>query len=98
MRERKAVSVNVTKERMVILVKLRVALCSHTSVPHDNVHVMRNVNFHLPSGKRTLINPQPVVKIVGNTGRVRTTDLAFARQRVQDFVLGVSAQALLKVD
>ena len=96
--KRKAAAVNMTKEWVVILVKLRIPLRRHTGVPHDDVHTVRNVEFHLPSGKGALVDAQPVVRIVGNTGRIRTTDLAFARQRVQDFVLGVSAQALLKVD
>ena len=68
-----------TKERMIVLVKLRIALCSHTSVSHYHIHAMRNMNFHFPSGKGALVNPQAVVEVIGDAGRVRATDLAFTR-------------------
>ena len=83
---------------MIVLVKLRVALCGHTGMTHDHVYTVRNVNLHFPSGKGALINAQTAVEAVGNTCRVRTAHLAFTRQRVQNFVLRVGAQALLKVD
>ena len=98
MRKRKAVSVNVTKERVIILVKLRITLCGHAGMTHDHVHVVRNVNLHFPSGKGTLVNPQAVVEVVGDTGRIRTAHLAFSRKSIQNFVLRMGAQALLKVD
>ena len=65
---------------------------------HDDVHAVRNMDFHLSSGKGTLINPQTVVKVVGNACRVRTAHLAFSCQSIQNFVLRMGAQALLKVD
>ena len=89
--ESKAVSVNVTKERMVILVKLRVALSRHASVTHHDVYAVRNVNLHFPSRQRTFEDPQTVIEVVGDTGCIRTAHLAFTSQRVQDFVLRVSA-------
>ena len=98
MRESKAASINMTKERVVVLVKMRVALCSHTRVSHNHVYAVRNVDFHLPSGNWALVNSQAVIEIVGDAGCVRAAHLTFARQRVQDFVLGVGAQALFKVD
>ena len=79
MRERKAVSVNMTKERVVILVKLRVTLCSHTGMTHDDVHAVRNVNLHFSSGKGTLINPQTVIEVIGDACRVGAAHLAFTR-------------------
>ena len=79
MSESKAVSVNVTKERMVILIKLRVALSRHASVTHHDIYTVRNMDFHLTSGKGTLINPQTVVKVVGNAGRVRAANLTLTR-------------------
>ena len=87
-----------TKERVVILVKLRVALSRHASVTHYDVYAVRNVNLHFPSGKGTLINPQTVVEIVGDARRVRAAHLTLSGERVQDFVLRVGAQALLKID
>ena len=98
MREGKAVSVNVTKERMVILVKLCIALCGHTSVPHDHVHTFRNVNLHFPSGKGALINAQAVVKVIGDAGRIRAANLTLSCESVQDFVLRMGAEALLKIN
>ena len=83
MSEGKAVSVNVTKKRMVILVKLRVTLSRHAGVTHDDMDAVRDVDFHLPSGNRTLVDTQAVVEIVGNTGRVRTAHLISASQRIQ---------------
>ena len=77
--EGEAVSVNMTKERMIVLVKLRIALCSHTGVAHDDVHSVGNMNLHLPSGKRTLVNPQTVIEVVRNAGCVRAAHLAFTR-------------------
>ena len=56
------------------------------------------MNLHFPSGKGTLINPQTVVEIVGDARRVRAAHLTLSGERVQDFVLRVGAQALLKVD
>ena len=82
---------------MIILVKLRVALRGHASVPHHDIYAVRNVNFHLPSGKRTLINSQTVVEIVGDARRIRAAHLTLSGERVQDFVLRVGAEALLKV-
>ena len=98
MRERKVAAVNMTKERVVILVKLRIALCGHAGVPHDDMDAVRNVDFHLSSGNRTLVDTQAVVEIVRDTGRIRAAHLTFASQRIQNFVLRVGAQALLKVD
>ena len=66
MRERKVAAVNMTKKRMIILVKLRVALFSHTGVPHDNMDAVRNMNLHLPSGNRTLVDTQAVIKVIGD--------------------------------
>ena len=83
---------------MIVLVKLRVALCRHTGMSHHDIYTVRNMNFHFPSGKGTLINPQTVVEIVGDARRVRAAHLTLSGERVQDFVLRVGAQALLKVD
>ena len=91
MRESKAAAVNMTKEGMIILVKLRIALRGHTGVSHDNIHAMRNMNLHLPSGNRTLVNPQTVVEIVGDARRVRAAHLTLSGERVQDFGLRVGA-------
>ena len=96
--EGKAAAVNMTKEWMVILVKLRVTLCRHASVPHNYVHAMRNADFHLPSRQRTFVDAQTVVKVIRNAGCVRTAHLAFSCQSIQNFVLRVSAQTLLKID
>ena len=98
MRERKAVSVNFAEKRVVILVKLRVALCGHTSVSHDYIHAVRNVNLHFPSGKGTLVDPKTVVKVIGNAGRIRAANLTFASQCIQNFVFRMGTQALLKID
>ena len=83
---------------MIILVKLRIALRGHASVPHHDIYAVRNMNLHLTSGNRALINPQAVIKVVGNAGCIRAAHLTLTRQRVHDFVLCVSAQALRKVD
>ena len=96
--EGEAVSVNVTKERVVILVKLRITLCSHTSVTHHDIYTVRNMDFHLTSGKGTLINPQTVVKVVRNAGRIRAANLTLSCESVQDFVLRMGAEALLKIN
>ena len=98
MSESKAVSVNVTKKRVVILVKLRVTLSRHAGVHHDDMDAVRDVDFHLPSGNRTLVDTQAVVEIVRDTGRIRAAHLTFASQRIQNLVLRVGAQILFKVD
>ena len=98
MRECKSTAVNMTKERMIILVKLCIILCGHTGVSHDNVHAVRNMDFYLPSGNRTLVDAQAVIKVVGNAGCISAAHLTLTSQRIQDFVLCVSAQALRKVD
>ena len=77
--ESKAVSVNVTKKRVVILVELRITLCSHTGMTHDDVHAVRNVNLHLSSGKGTLVDAQTVVKVIGDARRVRAAHLTLTR-------------------
>ena len=79
MRESKAVVINMPEERVIILVELRVALCGHTGVAHDHIHTVRNVDFHLSSGKRTLIDAQTVVEVVGDARRVRAAHLTLAR-------------------
>ena len=98
MREREAVSINMPKERVIVLVKLRVALCSHASVAHDGIHAVRNVNLHLPSGNRALVNSQAVIKVVCNTCCVRSAHLTFSGEHVQDFVFCVSAETLFEVN
>ena len=60
----KSTAVNMTKERMIILVKLRVTLCGHTGMTHDSIHAVWNMNFHLPSGNRAFVDSQTVVEIV----------------------------------
>ena len=83
---------------MIILVKLRIALCGHAGVPHDDMDAVRDVDFHLPSGNRTLVDTQAVVEIVRDTGRIRAAHLTFASQRIQNFVFRMGTQALLKID
>ena len=83
---------------MVILVKLCIALCGHTSVPHDNVHAVRNVDLHFPSGKWTFVDPQAVVEAICNASRIRAAHLALSGERVQDFVLRMGTEALLKIN
>ena len=83
---------------MIVLVKLRVALCRHTGMSHHDIYTVQNMNLHLPSGNRTLVNPQTVVEIVGDARRVRAAHLTLSGERVQDFVLRVGAQALFKID
>ena len=68
-----------TKERMIILVKLRVALCRHTGMSHHDIYTVRNMNLHLPSGNRTLVNPQAVVEVVGNARRICAAHLTLTR-------------------
>ena len=83
---------------MIVLVKLRVTLCRHTGMTHDDVHSVGNMNLHLSSGKGTLIDAQTVIEIVGDARCVRAAHLTLSGERVQDFVLRVGAQALLKID
>ena len=83
---------------MIVLVKLCITLCSHAGMSHDHVYAVRNVNFHLPSGNWAFVDAQTVIEVVRNAGRVRTTDLAFSSEHVQDFVLRMGAKTLLKVD
>ena len=64
---------------MVILVKLRITLSRHASVPHHDVYAVRNVNLHLPSGKGTLVDAQTVIEVIGDTGCIRTAHLTFTR-------------------
>ena len=96
--EGKAAAVNVTKERVVVLIELSITLGRHSRVTHDYVDVMWQVNFHLSSGQRALINTHAAIEVVRNTSRVCAAHLAFSGERVQDFVLRVSAQTLLKID
>ena len=98
MSESKAVSVNVTKERVVVLVKLRIALCGHTGMAHDRVHTVRNVNLHFSSGQGALVNSQAVVEIIRDAGRIRAANLTLSCESVQDFVLRMGAEALLKIN
>lgn len=91
MRERKATAVNLTKERMVILVKLRITLSRHASVTHHDIYTVRNVNLHLSSRQRTFVDAQAVVKVIRNAGCVRATHLALSCEGIQDFVLCVGA-------
>ena len=79
MRKRETASVNVTKERMVILVKLRIALSRHARVTHDYVDIVRQMDFHFPSGKRTFVNPHTAVEVVGDAGCIRAAHLALTR-------------------
>ena len=98
MRESKAVAVNVNKERVIILVKLCIALCCHAGMTHDNIHVVGQVDLHLPSGQGTLVDAQTVVEVVRDAGRIRAANLTLSCESVQDFVLRMGAETLLKVD
>ena len=79
MRERKATAVNLTKERMVILVKLRITLSRHASVTHHDIYAVRNMDLHFPSGKWTLVDAQTVIEVISDTGCIRTAHLTFTR-------------------
>ena len=59
----------------------------YAGVPHDDMDAVRDVDFHLPSGNRTLVDTQAVVEIVRDTGRVRAAYLTFSCEGIQDFVL-----------
>ena len=96
--ERKVAAVNMTKKRMIILVKLRVALSRHASVTHHDVYAVRNVNLHLSSGQWTLVDPKAVVKVISDAGRIRAANLTLSCENVQNFILCVGAEALLKID
>ena len=98
MSESKAVSVNVTKERVVVLVKLRVTLSRHASVTHHDIYAVRNMDLHFPSGKWTLVDSKAVVKVIGDAGRIRAANLTLSCESVQDFVLRMGAEALLKIN
>ena len=98
MRECKSTAVNMTKERVVILVKLCITLCGHTGVSHDNVHAVRNMDFHFPSRNRTLVDAQTIVEVIGNTGRIRAAHLTLTSQRIQNFVFRVSVEHTFEVD
>ena len=98
MRKRKAVSINVTKERVIVLVKLCITLSRHTGMTHDDVHSVGNMNLHLSSAKGTLIEAQTVIEIVGDARCVRAAHLTLSCEGIQNFVLCVSAEAPLKVD
>ncbi|MCQ5048650.1 hypothetical protein, partial [Agathobaculum butyriciproducens] len=65
MSESKAAAVNFAEKRMIILVELRIALSRHASVTHHDIYTVRNMDFHLPSGKGALINAQTAVEAVG---------------------------------
>ena len=43
---------------MIVLVKLRIALCGHASMPHHDIYTVRNMDFHLPSGQGTFVDAQ----------------------------------------
>ena len=83
---------------MVILVKLRITLCGHTRMSHDHVYTVRNMNLHLSSRQRTFVDPQTVIEVVGNSGRIRAAHLAFTSQGIQDFILCVSAEAFFEIN
>ena len=77
--EGKTAAVNMTKERMIVLIELSIALGRHSRVTHDYVDVMWQVNFHLSSGQRALINTHAAIEVVRNTSRVCAAHLAFTR-------------------
>ena len=96
--ESKAVSVNVTKKRVVILVKLRVTLSRHAGVPHDDMDAVRDVDFHLPSGNRTLVDAHTTIEVVRDAGCIGAAHLALSCKSIENSILHMGAQALLKVD
>ena len=98
MRKCKSAAVNMTKERVVILVKLRVTLCGHTGMPHDGIHAVRNMNLHLPSGNRTFVDTQAVVEVIGDAGCIRAAHLTLSSEGIQNFVFRVSVEHTFEVD
>ena len=84
MRESKAISVNVTKERVIILVKLCIALCCHAGMTHDNIHVVGQVDLHFPSGQGTLVDAQTVVEVVRCRASVSATFSFRMRSMMQE--------------
>ena len=94
----KSTAVNMTKERMIILVKLCITLCGHTGVSHDSVHAVRNMDFHLPSGNRTFVDTQAVVEVIGDAGCIRAAHLTLTSQRIQDFVFRMGVEHTFEVD
>ena len=65
---------------------------------HHDVYAVRNVNLHFPSGKGTLVDVQTVIEVIGDTGRIRAANLTLSCESVQDFVLRMGAEALLKIN
>ena len=98
MGEGKSTAVNMTKERMIILVKLRSPLCCHTGMPHNRIHAVRNMNLHLPSGNRTLVNSQAVVEVIRNAGCVRATHLTLSCKSIQNFIFRMGVEHTFEVD
>ena len=83
MRKGKSIAIDMTRERMIILVKLRIALCGHASMPHHDIYTVRNMDFHLPSGQGTFVDAQTVVKVVRNAGRIRSAYLTLSCESVK---------------
>src|SRR5699024_7032084 len=83
---------------VIILIAFFAALCRHTGVTHHNVYTARNMQMHLVSRERPLVNPHASGEVVGNAGGVRATYLAFPGERVQDFVLLSCSEFLVVVN
>ena len=98
MGEGKSTAVNMTKERVVILVKLCITLCGHAGMAHNGIHAVRNMNLHLPSGNRTFVDTQAVVEVIGDAGCIRAAHLTLTSQRIQNFVFRVSVEHTFEVD
>ena len=96
--EGKAAAVNMTKERVVVLVKLRIALGGHARVTHHDVYVVGQVDFHFPSGKRALVDAHTTIEVVRDAGCIGAAHLALSCKSIENSILHMGAQALLKVD
>ena len=98
MSESKAVSVNVTKERVVVLVKLRIALCGHTGMAHNDPAVCWNTEPHPVRRYGTFVDAQMPVRAVRDASSVCAALFTFRRQYGEDAALLLGTELVSAVD
>ena len=86
------------KERVIVSIPSRIALCGHTGMAHDDPAVCRNTEPHPMRRYGTFVDAQMPVRTVCNASGVCAALFTFRRQYGEDAALLLGAELVPAVD
>jgi len=96
--QRKRLTVDDTAEWMVVPVEGFTSLCGHAGMTHHDSGIIRDAELELVGRNGPLVDLEPAMGIVGNTGGVGPSGLACSGKNTQNTILLLSGKRVVQVD